>query len=1380
MLKDNLFLLSLGVLIVIVLIVLGAVLYFATRRSAAKPGSDPKLNKLRFDSLRSSFRHAVELIEGNIAARSERYSVPWVIVLNEGSDRRHLPIEQSGVASALSSEAASVAAAQGISWHFFDRGIVIDIKGAYLGSPDDEDAGQKPWDEFLGMCQAYRPQRPFDSVVLTVPANLLMDENPDARLELAKRAKLAHRRLWLAQNRFAMRFAVYIAVSDCEQIEGFAPFARSLPDIVRASMLGWSSPYDLATTYRAEWVGEAMDGIVKTVSDTSAEMFALHTAPKSEASKFFLLPSRLAALQGQLQLYVDELMRPSAYHEPFFFRGIYFTGDSTESSQKAAALQFDDMPGRAEEHSPAEGPPSDLLVQLMRQPAFLRDLFEKKVFSEYGLARPSRTQQLSRPVLTRTARWAAIIVLGGWGIGLAVATVQLQRRNTDLVAALAQIQADADYRARAAERGDAVPADWYRRKALALLGAIERLGTDVNWSVFMPGSWPVFDDLDDRVAERVDREFGEIAIATLRRELYARANELTGVLQDNSTGELVIGGECTAPAGFSAIAEAPRRVSLAVEDQPEFAAMVQYVSAVERLDQAILAMVRLQRPHPEEGEDLRLLVKYTLGADPPGNIARSIRFFRRQATAAGAGVGGISVTPIQQAVRCTFVKGMNELDVRMFVNNDLLLSEQVLFKQSLRLFAADAAAQPYSQTVEGYQEVLAAIKDQEALLATGKGGWMRQASLTLGQAYDRVLQRAGQTRLLGPDAVDRARQNAQLAFQRFSGEFSSRFGSASQAGVVWLDKEARFALSPDRVALRDALTALLNQPFMVAPRARELPETSSNSAIVWDAQRLDQALALSEVRKRYVAEMLSKFPLSVRTSVENFVNAHFARLVQDHVAEALSVGPRPDASTIPDLAAFDGARTRLLKVQSLLGDLNDRTHSDNLRGLISRDALGRLRQVDDNLTRSDLYSGRGRDLRSWSGEKGPLLQAFGVLDAPGMIQYLGQQFTRVEMLGRQAEVYMASLDGAATGSPLAQRWIAINRDLERYRLKSPNSSLVSLEQFLVTVGAEADRNNCLEKLAGKAPGSRPSDYFAERHLQLYSALQARCAELQLRDQQELWASFSGNFNRLLAGRLPFSQAMGRDALVADFEDVGQSLKQFDRAVRVVKELPAAAPAGATAGANTAAGIGANARGGSAPGQAARRFAEQFERVRTFLAPLYPTEDGVVAGYDVTVEFRANQAAEIEGSKVIDWTLEIGSQALRLRDTARSLRWEPGMPITLTLRLAKDSPVLALADPQQPLTLVDNKTVSFRFSDPWALLTMIQRQREPDISRRSDGRSQLLRMEFPLGYVAADLKTPPVEGRSRVYLRLMLSPVGKRTPLLWPGAFPTQAPEWIVN
>ncbi|MES2183299.1 MAG: type VI secretion system protein [Pseudomonadota bacterium] len=1358
MLTDNLFLISIAVLALLVLFVLGLVLYLASKRPATtKTGADPKVAKIRFDSLRSSFRQAVDLIEGNIVSRAERYSIPWIMLLNEGDDHRQLPIAQSGVASALSSEAASAAATQGISWHFFDRGIVIDIKGAYLGSPDEDDGAEKPWDEFLGMCRAYRPQRPFDSVVITVPADLLLNDSADSRLELAKRAKLAHRRLWLAQNRFAMRFAVYVLVTGSERLEGFGEFARALPEPMRASMLGWSSPYDLATTYQDGWVDEAVGSVVRTVSDTSAELFAIDDAMQGPG-ELLLLPARIEALRSQLQLYVDEIMRPSAYHEPFFLRGIYLTGDAGELPKSMA-----DSDGLPDDFSADDDARNDLIAQLTRQPVFLRDLFEKKIFLEYGLTRPSRNQHLARPALHRFTRWTAIIVLGGWSLGLLVATVELHRRNTGLVTALAQLRSDAQYRARAAQRGETIHPSWYRGRALALLAMNEQLRAQVRSSFFMPGSWHMFDDLNDRVIDRIEHEFGDIAVATLRRELLTRAGQLTGAEQDENTGEFIVGSDCKAPASFAALAEGPRRETLLVDNLPEFGALQRYVGSVEQLDQAVQALERLRGPGSGGEADLRLVVRYALGAELPADVGGSVRFFR-QAAAEGGTALGITVAPLQDAVRCSFAKGTGRLDARLFAGNGLLVTEAALTRQLATASTASGDRPGFAKALTDYRGIVSAIKDQETLVASGNGGWMRQSSLDLGTAYERVLTRVGQIRLLGPEAAEQMRERASSSFQRFRSDFALAFGSA-QPGIVWLDKDGRFALSPERIALRDAITALLAQPFVNAPADHDLPTIPPRALATWDLPRLDQALAVGDVRKRFTGDGLAAFPANLRPGINAALDAQFARIVVSQTADALAVDSAGSDAGDAAVVAFTGARARLGKIQSLLSEMGATGQADALGALVSRDALERLRNLDDTLVKSELYAMSGRDFATWRGDKGPVLPAFGAPDAASLVAYLGQQFGRIEALGKQADVYLAALDPTSAATPLAQRWLTISRELERYRLKNPNSSLLMFEQFLVGPGTESDRANCAEKLAGKGPATRPGDFFSERYAQIYNSLFARCVELHFREQQEQWTRFSATFNVAMAGRHPFAAALNRDTPVADLGDVGQLLRSFDPVSKVFKEAKVDST---------------NARF-QVPGQAARRFVDQFDRVSAFLAPLFPgNEEGATPGYDVAVEFRANQANESEGNQVIDWSFDVGSLGVRWRDAPKPVHWEFGMPVSITLRLAKDSPLIAATDPQQPAMTTDGQTVTYRFADAWALITLIQRQREAEPAMRPEGRSQLLRLEFPLRAAAVgDVGKVPRDGKARVYLRLMLSPAGKKTPVLWPGTFPTRAPEWAL-
>lgn len=115
-----------------------------------------------------------------------------------------------------------------------------------------------------------------------------------------------------------------------------------------------------------------------------------------------------------------------------------------------------------------------------------------------------------------------------------------------------------------------------------------------------------------------------------------------------------------------------------------------------------------------------------------------------------------------------------------------------------------------------------------------------------------------------------------------------------------------------------------------------------------------------------------------------------------------------------------------------------------------------------------------------------------------------------------------------------------------------------------------------------------------------------------------------------------------------------------------------------------------------------------------------------------------------------------------------------------MRLAGNAPVLPRPDPSQPGLVVEDRTVSFRAADPWSLFTMITQHREAEGSGRDDARAQLLRFEFPLTTAREGIKAPPDERRARVYLKLTLSPAGKRAPLAWPGVFPARAPEWSAR
>jgi type VI secretion system protein ImpL len=401
-----------------------------------------------------------------------------------------------------------------------------------------------------------------------------------------------------------------------------------------------------------------------------------------------------------------------------------------------------------------------------------------------------------------------------------------------------------------------------------------------------------------------------------------------------------------------------------------------------------------------------------------------------------------------------------------------------------------------------------------------------------------------------------------------------------------------------------------------------------------------------------------------------------------------------------------------------------------------------------------------------------VLAAFGVADVASLGPYLAQQSARALALGTEAAVYLAALGPGDADSPLAQRWQGIERDLDRYKLKNPNSSLLALEQF-VLAAADAGSAGCGAKFPPRPSMSGADDYFAALHARLYSTLLASCRRGYTDELRVQWDSFADAFNQSVAARAPFisvatagvggNAGAAGGATTADFSELGQVLKRYERVSATFHD--AGAGAGDTAGGAIA----------------VRRFIGNFDKVKTLLAPLYPTDDGGPSGYDVSVEFRANRTGEIAANQVIDWQLTVGSQSISMADTPpHPLHWDYGMPVTLTLRFAKDSPLTAVADPHQRAFSTDGRLLTWQFDDPWALITFIGAERVPDTGPRADSAAQLLKLDFPLGTAnPVNVGLLPAQARGRAFVRLTLAPAGKKIPLPWPGSFPTRAPDWTA-
>ena len=1323
---------SFSLLWIALLLVTALTVLVVALRFGIKGGDDDRggqLVALDLGRLRSSFRKAIATVEQNIAEHSKRYDIPWVVMLHDGSSATRPAIEACGIASVLAGEQPEVVR-DGPRWHYFDRGVVIELESDLLDAPGNHEGNEKRWEELLALCGQYRPQRPFDSIVVSVPASLLADRTPAGRERLRHYADAASRRIWIAQNRYAMRFAVYVVISGCDDLPAFSSFADALPESMRNSMLGWSSPYQPAAIYQSNWVTQTFDQVEQNIADTTAELFASHTQFAS-AADVFLLPSRIAALRAGTADYLEAFLRPNAFHEPFFMRGIYFTGGA-------------------------------------QQPVFLRDVIEKKVFEEFGLSRAAHSQRLARPIMSRVFRWIAVGLPLIYALGIVLTTVQLNRVLPSLAEGLEGLKRDTEYRSLASSQGERIEFDWYRKTALQLMVGLEELQSrrlsktvslyDPNLiNPFMPGSWPIFDDVRARALQRICEEFAELAIHTLQQAIYRRTAELTNAPLNPVTNTLSGGiSDCDSPGMRSMNVAAKSYGTLAAENLPEFAILSHYAADIGRIDANVSTMQHMKSPNKNSQQELRMLVLDMLGADLSGDLQSSINLFR---DASQMSPMLIDRSAVSTATRCGFLKGMEALNDALFDENALIRSEEKVIAAKntvLNLFGSKASPDS-AELIAAYRKLLEALTDQKTLLAHGQGGWLLQDDMQLGASYDKLMQQFADNKLIGQELVNDVKRQAKEDFSRTHQRFLVLFGKGSEMAVTGGGKDGGLALSKDRLATLGAVEHILNQPFMSPAIGNALEVPARGTLLSWDNEQLSKAIKLADSRKKFLSDDLPKFPGDMQEAVHDAIDYQFALRLVDLISHAYS--PVDTQSVSGDAArgaasAFELSSTHLKRLISFLHELGQDGEARSLQALLSNDAAIRLKLLNNELQDARPYS-VADDLEDSKPEQRATLNLFGngSADVP---EYLSQQVAKIQAMSAQAQLIQTSLPAESRNGAELARWKSIARELDLYTAKDPKGSLGKLEHFLLDLGRELDAPACLAVLKANEPPKKPANLFAERHLDLHRTITRRCLSLDRRSFVEQWTAFANDFNRQLKSRRPFIGSRN-DLRGADY--AAMATADISEAVALLNRIPA-----------VSAEIFARNNVPEGSILPIRDFAAQLAQVRQLTGALMPADPALPAGLDVNVRFRTNVNAELDGNKIIDWSISIGEQTLKLRDTPRSLRWKIGDPVRITLRFANDAPLLPRPDTANPYLEVSRKSAVFRFDGPWALLDMMQLLRSLE---GQDARSTLLKLDVPVLNDAKD--TAPRAKPVRVFMGVTLSEPGKTAPLTWPAYFPERAP-----
>ncbi|MDB4876973.1 MAG: hypothetical protein JWM41_3419 [Gemmatimonadetes bacterium] len=1210
--------------------------------------------------LRKSFSDAHRAFRAQTHGAADRLAIPWVLSVGE------VGCGKTTMLNALTLPRLPGVPREGDSsvepacnWSFFEQGVVLDIAGALLVDPTRTHADDRAWNALVTQLQKYRPERPLDAVVLSIPVTDLVGTSRLTRDALGAKAGRIGDRLAELQNALSLRLPVYVVVTKCDSVPGFGAFCRSMPAKRLDDMLGWSSPYSVDAAFVPAWADEAMDSVLRGVQEAEFAALAREDVP-TEGGSLFLFPLHLGRVRSPLREYLHRIFRPTTYERGSFFRGVFFTGDR---NARAVAGELSTALASAAPVAPrltaflgeafgstaefASLPPIAPAESSTERPAFINDLFGEKIFSERGLAQPgARVFPSKNKIVARMQIAAAAIVLlgplalyaamngvriGAWrpsrGIRAETADIKPLLQNIDVAVRQMETRRKV-FRAAINDGAQEV-------SVFQLLDNMASLSTNHLWSVFLPGT--LVSPLHRDITDAIGLSFQTIILPEFRDRLQYRTRRLV----DPENTRPVRGDE-----RFGANLSLP-----------------QYLSEVNALGTNIAKFNSLAERDKGSLEDIAAIVHYLYGEEvAPGFLDDADYYRAALATAHSRPIAIDTVVDVHALRRA----------------GDLTRSSYVALLRRLSgtQIGADSAAQ-----------VSESRADVEALAGL-------RAFLDTAGPVERTLSAIRPPFMFGDDFAPKVRDTLTFYTTQLTGQVLPRYTDAAHSSD----------------AVLHALDALLRQPFMQAPATRTLvAEQSAGTEISWDVARLDEVIALHASFDAFMAHGLDALPDVLRNRVRRLATVQVGAAMTDGIASAEHLRASPmlladrDRDLTAKITAFDQSATRIAQLLEKLDAMGATTTYDALLDLTSANATALLARVDAQLDLGNRYRLPPSAVGAWNGHAPFSTTGFG--GRPGALDdfLAGEQeaFRSSAQLARPMVGFLRThADDASRRSVSLRNWDVILAAVDRLDKKPASGPIAALEATIRYELDSIDTRTCARRAARPAAAN---DLFAQRADAMWSAVWRRCADISSRDLMVAYGRLQSAFRTKLAGRFPFSTPDAQPEATA--ADIADFLRSYDAFVAVARQSgPSDDPFGLL-------------------GSRVDAFVTEMARVRTFFQPyLDSAAVGRLPTYDYQIDFRVNRSHETGANQIAEWTADVGDQhAMAGAPVAsRRGRWRAGDDIRAQMRWATGSQVVP-TDPAPAGSAAGDAVVTFSTSGQWSLLRLL-RQYESDIPDPDGGQT----------------------------------------------------------
>ncbi len=349
------------------------------------------------------------------------YQLPWYTIIGAPGSGKTTALRNAGLRFPLA-DSMGEAAVRGVGgtrncdWWFTDQAVLIDTAGRFVTQDSDAANDKATWGGFLQLLKTSRPRQPINGVLVTVSVSDLIAKSSAER---QRHAQAVRSRVQELHEQLAVRFPIYLLVTKCDLMAGFAETFAALDKDQRATPWGFTVPLPGPTAQEA--LGPEFEALLQRLNDGLIDRLQAEGDPQRRA-RIYGFPNQFAYLRESLQEFVQQVFLPSPFEANPMLRGIYFVSGTQEGSPIDRVLG---SVARRYTLEQAMLPPQ----QSSGRSFFLQRLLTEVVFAEHAVGSTNRRWERRRGALAL----AGYIGLGLLAVGIAAAWTISWNNNRDYI-----------------------------------------------------------------------------------------------------------------------------------------------------------------------------------------------------------------------------------------------------------------------------------------------------------------------------------------------------------------------------------------------------------------------------------------------------------------------------------------------------------------------------------------------------------------------------------------------------------------------------------------------------------------------------------------------------------------------------------------------------------------------------------------------------------------------------------------------------------------------------------------------------------------------------------------------------------------------------------